>query len=403
MSQELRPHPQAQLRSLQKLIPRLKIARVLSLPEENFGQMILSIERHPLFQKFSQTDNTGQQLFSFRRFPRSGLTAGFLELNEETAGGSGGGVDVETLLNEKRDLIQLCQRIGRQNFETYFIDGGEGRSPETIGKACGLSVEDTRRLLDLTTQIGVHAEFYTTPTTTPEWQTRFSCIAHIEQDNGGFVVRYTSLRYGRGRYTIDYEKLRRARTDPDLSPTEKKALVQLVASMELINARRSTVHQILEMITERQKTFLSSGREEDRADLTQDELAERMGVHPSTVCRAVAGKSLLTPWHRERPLRDFLGRGSVHGVLAELERLLEEEDKDVRSGKRRRPWRDQEIKGELHRRRGWTLAVRTIAKYRSLIDVPNIYERAKGYKLNPSAPNKTPLLLQNPPPRDPLL
>lgn len=55
------------------------------------------------------------------------------------------------------------------------------------------------------------------------------------------------------------------------------------------------MNQILDAVTEHQKTFLNSGKEED-LDLTQDRLAANLGVHPSTVCRAVASKAILTPW-----------------------------------------------------------------------------------------------------------
>lgn len=375
-----RPEPKAALRPLQRLIPRLKVARVLSLPEENFGQMVLSIEKNPLSRRFFHTDDPAQRLFGYRRYSRGSLAQGFLELKDEIAPG-GNDVDVESLLAEKRDLIALCRRIGRQNFERYFLEGEEGRSPETIARDCGLTPAEVRRLLDLTTQIGVHAEFYSASPAASEPRPSYARIAHFEKDGAGYVPRYTSLRYGRGRYHIDYEKLQSLRKGRAVSSEDWNHLKTLVKSMELVNARRSTVSRILDLIADRQCAFLGSALETDLRDLTQEAIAKTLGVHASTVCRAVAGKSIVTPQGRERPLRDFLGRGSLHGILAALENLVGTEEDLIQSGKRAFPFRDDEIRDLLRETGGWRLAVRTVAKYRSLLGVPNVYERARATPL----------------------
>lgn len=373
------PAPKPGLRSLQQLVPRLKIARILSMPEDSFGQLVLSVERDPLFRKFLHTDDPRRKLFSYQRYPRTALTSGFLEMRDDVSPATGD-ADIQSLLDEKRDLIDLCHRIGRSNFETYFLYADRTGSPETIARACGLTPEEAKRLLDLTTQIGIRAEFYNAPGTTPENYNAFSRVAHIERDGNAFSIRYTSLRYGRGRYAINYEKMEALKKDPSLTPAEKKALRKLVQSMELVNARRSTMNQILDAITEHQKNFLASGKEEDLKDFTQDRLASQLGVHPSTVCRAVASKAILAPWNQELPLRDFLGRGSLHGILADLLRLIEREEALYRAGKIPLPYRDPELADQLKKEKGVVLAVRTISKYRSLAGIPNIYARAKTYR-----------------------
>ncbi|MBK8575188.1 MAG: hypothetical protein IPN90_05750 [Elusimicrobia bacterium] len=377
------PTPRPGLRSLQQLVPRLKIARVLSLPEDSFGQLVLSVERDPLFRKFLHTDDPRFKLFSYQRYPRTGLTAGFLELRDDLSPASGD-ADIQSLLDEKRDLIDLCHRIGRANFETYFLFADRAGSPETVARACGLTPEEAKRLLELTTQIGIRAEFYNAPASTPENFNAFSRIAHIEREGDTFTIRYTSLRYGRGRYAINYEKMEALKKDPSLTPAEKRALRKLVQSMELVNARRSTMNQILDAVMDHQKKFLISGREEDLKDFTQDRLAAKMGVHPSTVCRAVASKAVLAPWNQELPLRDFLGRGSLHGILADLSRLIEQEEALYRAGKIPLPFRDPELAAQLKKNHGIKIAVRTVSKYRFIAGIPNIYTRAKTYSLSNS-------------------
>jgi hypothetical protein len=371
-----RPTPRP--RALQQLVPRLKIARVMSLPEDSFGQLVLSVERNPLFRRFFLTDDPGKKLFSYQRYPRTGLTSGFLELRDEASPASGD-ADIQSLLEEKKDLIALCQRIGRSNFETYFLYAERSASPETIARACGLTVDESKRLLDLTTEIGIRAEFFSSPSTSPENYSAFSRIAHIEKDGEGFSIRYTSLRYGRGRYAIHYDKLDALKKDPSITPADRQALAKLVQSMELVNARRSTMNQILEAVLNHQKVFLATGKDENLKDFTQDRLAAQLGLHPSTVSRAISAKAILAPWNQELPLKDFLGRGSIHGVLAHLARILETEETLFRAGQIPEPFRDPEIAARLKKEKGITLAVRTISKYRSLAGIPNIYARAKSY------------------------
>jgi hypothetical protein len=57
----------------------------MSLPEDSFGQLVLSVERNPLFRRFFLTDDPGKKLFSYQRYPRTGLTSGFLELRDEAS------------------------------------------------------------------------------------------------------------------------------------------------------------------------------------------------------------------------------------------------------------------------------------------------------------------------------
>jgi hypothetical protein len=180
-------------------------------------------------------------------------------------------------------------------------------------------VEESKRLLDLTTEIGIRAEFFNSPSNSPENYSAFSRIAHIEKDGDGFSIRYTSLRYGRGRYAIHYDKLDALKKDPSLTPADRQALAKLVQSMELVNARRSTMNQILDAVKP-SKEFSEHRQRRGPERFDSRPTGRPTGLHPSTVCRAISAKAILAPWNQELPLRDFLGRGSLHGILADLVR-----------------------------------------------------------------------------------
>jgi RNA polymerase sigma-54 factor len=104
-------------------------------------------------------------------------------------------------------------------------------------------------------------------------------------------------------------------------------------------------------------------------------VAEELGLHPSTVSRAVAGKGVQTPFGI-LPLRRFFesefqpgseqGRGELAAALLEL---VGRED-------RRRPLSDEELVEALTAR-GFAVARRTIAKYRGELNIPSSYQRRR--------------------------
>jgi hypothetical protein len=121
--------PRPGLRSLQQLVPRLKMARVLSMPEDSFGQLVLSVERDPLFRKFLHTDDPQRKLFSYQRYPRTGLTSGFLELRDE-ASPAVGDADIQSLLEEKKDLIASANASGDPTSKRIFFTPNGPRPPK---------------------------------------------------------------------------------------------------------------------------------------------------------------------------------------------------------------------------------------------------------------------------------
>ena len=135
--------------------------------------------------------------------------------------------------------------------------------------------------------------------------------------------------------------------------------------------------QVAQRIVEVQRDFLENGREFLKP-LTMSEMAERLGVHETTVGRAVSGKYMQTP-HGVFELKWFFTPGvkmadgavmSPERIKAALAELVGEEP----AGK---PLSDQDLAEGL-KARGMPIARRTVAKYREELGILPSHERRSG-------------------------
>lgn len=133
---------------------------------------------------------------------------------------------------------------------------------------------------------------------------------------------------------------------------------------------RVTLIAILSQIAMRQRAFFRFGPDWIWSD-TQQSIAESIGVNASTVSRAIRGVTIATP-HGVFPITTFVDSGvsmargprvvSASSVCAAIQRLVDHEAKSD-------PLSDQQIVDRL-RAAGITVSRRTVAKYRSLSDIP---------------------------------
>jgi RNA polymerase sigma-54 factor len=123
-----------------------------------------------------------------------------------------------------------------------------------------------------------------------------------------------------------------------------------------INQRRQTIQKITNFLVEYQSEFLKHGIRHLKP-LTRAMLAERTGIHESTVSRATAAKFVMLPNGQVIPFSDFFTASlSVKDIIKDM--IANEE----------RPLTDQEIAGKL-RDYGYNVARRTVAKYRDQLDI----------------------------------
>ena len=146
--------------------------------------------------------------------------------------------------------------------------------------------------------------------------------------------------------------------------------------LRYIALRKSTILRTCEVIVRRQQDFLDQGIEALRPMMIK-EVAEEIGVHPSTVSRAVANKYAHTP-QGVIELRFFFSEGANGPEGADtpllllkrkVRKLIDEEDP-------KRPLTDDHIAAELQRQ-GIQLTRRTVAKYREDMNIPSTHQRRK--------------------------
>ena len=143
---------------------------------------------------------------------------------------------------------------------------------------------------------------------------------------------------------------------------------------DAIEHREETIRAIAQEIFDRQPEFFKSGLK-GLKPLTMTEVAEKVGVHPSTVTRTVKDKYVSTP-KGVVELRSFFTQGietadgevvAKNAVHDALKSLVDSEDKA-------HPLSDESIAERL-KSQGFPVARRTIAKYRGILGIPGTSER----------------------------
>jgi len=144
--------------------------------------------------------------------------------------------------------------------------------------------------------------------------------------------------------------------------------------MKNIEQRKQTIMKVCQAIVRRQIEFLAHGLDRLKPMMIK-EVAEEVGVHPSTVSRAVASKYVHTP-QGVFELRYFFSeavQGPSGGAtpLLLLKRMVKKmiEDED-----RSKPLTDEQIT-TLLQGQGINVTRRTVAKYREDMKIPSTHQR----------------------------
>ena len=150
-----------------------------------------------------------------------------------------------------------------------------------------------------------------------------------------------------------------------------KSAIQLIKNIE---QRKQTIVKVCYSILARQQDFLEKGIDELKPMMIK-EVAEEIGVHPSTVSRAVSSKYAHTP-QGVFELRYFFSE-SVNGpqggntslliLKRRVKKLIEDEDPA-------RPLTDEQIT-RLLQSQGIQVTRRTVAKYREDMRIPSTHQR----------------------------
>jgi RNA polymerase sigma-54 factor len=177
------------------------------------------------------------------------------------------------------------------------------------------------------------------------------------------------------RLNPGYKKLlNREAAEKDVRNYVKERYKSAIQLMKNIEQRKQTILKTCYAIIGRQRDFLDYGIDHLKPMMIK-EVAEEIGVHPSTVSRAVANKYVHTS-QGVYELRYFFSE-SVNGpegggtslmiLKRRVKKLIDEEDA-------RRPLTDEQITRILQSQ-GINVTRRTVAKYREDMKIPSTHQR----------------------------
>ncbi|QEG34405.1 RNA polymerase factor sigma-54 [Bythopirellula goksoeyrii] len=255
--------------------------------------------------------------------------------------------------------------------EDHLEDLENNRLP-LIAKKTGFSIETIQEAWEdlRTLKPKPGAEFNETfaPSVTPD-------VYVDRKDEGGYEVRLEDTQLPSLYISNTYRNLLQ---DPNTNAETREYIKRKVNSaqwiIEAIEQRRSTLTKVSQAIVDHQTSFLDNGPEHIEP-LKMQQIADKVGVHVTTVSRAVDDKWMQTP-RGIFPLKRFFvgGTTSADGeevawdkVRLKLQEIVDNEDKT-------KPLSDDALVDELAKA-GITVARRTVTKYRKAMDIPSSRQR----------------------------
>lgn len=144
--------------------------------------------------------------------------------------------------------------------------------------------------------------------------------------------------------------------------------------IDAIEQRRNTLYKVACKIVELQKNFLDEGVPRLRTLKMQD-VADIVGVHVSTVSRAIAHKYIQTP-QGIFDMKFFFTGGfqNVDGSMESWEAIRQKLAEIVAKENKASPLSDEEVADKLHAS-GIAIARRTVTKYRRIMKIPSSRQR----------------------------
>ena len=197
----------------------------------------------------------------------------------------------------------------------------------------------------------------------------------IRRRNGVWEVALANQPWSRLGIHQGYERMLQHAAGEDASYLRNR-LQEARWLLKNLQARGDTLLKVVRCVVRQQSGFLEFGPQALRP-LTLRQVAAEIGVHESTVSRAIARKYAHTP-RGTIPLRTFFasgveaedgGEASSTAIQAMIRQLVSAEDP-------RKPLSDARL-AEMLKAGGVPVARRTVAKYREALRIPSSHERVR--------------------------
>lgn len=266
------------------------------------------------------------------------------------------------------DTFEHARRLVRDHID----DLTQNRLPRVAEKS-GLSLDQIRDALTLLKRLSLAPARRLAPDdnapVTPD------AVIEYDADEDRYVAYLNESRIPNLRVNQEYARLTRDRAmekrDRDFIRTNMSNAQWLI---DAIGQRKRTLLRVAQAVAQAQREFFDYGPQALKP-LPMTQVAEELGIHVATVSRAVADKYVRTPRGVLALRRFFSGGVQTKGeagdasgemawdaIKAALQEVVSGEDK-------KNPLSDEALVDEL-KKRGITIARRTIAKYRDQLSIP---------------------------------
>lgn len=279
--------------------------------------------------------------------------------------------DLRDRLLMQLDRLGYVRPLTRLLVADHLDDVARNKLPK-IAKETGASIDDIKESIDFL---------------------RHACdpspASAFDQDESSGVVPDVVVTENDGKYEVRSlrgsvpelslspryrEMLQEAKTDPKIYEYLRRKIEAAKWFIEAVHQRQNTIERIAGEVVRRQEDFLRHGVQRLKPMKMQD-IADAVGVHISTVSRAISGKFIETPQGIFDMKRFFSGGTqsddgemvSQQAVKDTLKQIVEAEDKN-------NPLSDDQLVEELGKK-GVHIARRTVTKYRKALGIDSSTRR----------------------------
>ncbi len=196
------------------------------------------------------------------------------------------------------------------------------------------------------------------------------------KDGDDYIIQMNDEEVPQLRLNAQYRRMldRENGATKEVRDYVRERYTSAIQLMKNIEQRKQTILKVCQAIVRRQTEFLSHGLDYLKPMMIK-EVAEEVGVHPSTVSRAVASKYVHTPqgvfelrYFFSEAVQGPSGGGTPLLLLKrKVKKMIEDED-------RNKPLTDEQIT-LLLQGDGINVTRRTVAKYREDMKIPSTHQR----------------------------
>lgn len=199
----------------------------------------------------------------------------------------------------------------------------------------------------------------------------------IDREGNNLAVKVFDDAVPKVRFNETYYKQLVTYKNPEVSRFLQEKQQDYHWLIKSLEQRKETLLKVGLKIAEKQQDFFHKGPQFLKP-MTMKELSDELGIHESTVSRAVRGKFAQTPYGMLE-LKSFFTStiqtvsnesASSSQVKSMISRYIAEENKQ-------NPLSDQEIAQILEDREGIIVSRRTVAKYRDRLGIPSSSKRKR--------------------------